>query len=532
MDISKKISVYKLKLEEKLCQYLNLVKEIKYPFISITEEDVKNIIAEFYGENSYDYYLKGKNKIKAAVKSLIDYYYEELSTLIKNNTEKVECSFINVTIDKTIIEKFRCKLDICREQAKKQEIKSKNSKKFNFSYEKTLEINKLYSIIEKLEKSDFLTEIDKLFREYNINIELQENSTIGEESYSKLKKIHEKYLKLLTDDDYERIYIDGNEKIKMMINRKKKYDALDELYYKIAEEIDIIKVRLDVELDFGGIKENMVTNMLENELQNLGITPADEEKRKILYDLAKERSKRVRSITNCGNTEKLYKNLLEYVDITSINKKINGSTDNIIKEKFTVRSIEGDEYFMIPFPIVLNVKYGEDSVYITSGQVIKDMVILAGGYRLSEYLSFRSLESFKDKNQTKVSYIIQLEILNVYDEPDYLIVLNSNTASKNTKMEKMMYEEIRDSFSPVVRFLLSIKQNREFIICNLGFEEEVGVSDKDIIKEFIEYYKIYEAFIRVIEHLNREINTKNNIINILDSMTGNLDDKILFFKYF
>ena len=110
------------------------------------------------------------------------------------------------------------------------------------------------------------------------------------------------------------------------------------------------------------------------------------------------------------------------------------------------------------FPIVKCKR--EDSVYITSGQVVKDMVILAGGYRLSEYLSFRSLESFKDKNQTKVSYIIQLEILNVYDEPDYLIVLNSNTASKNTKMEKMMYEEIPDSFSPVVRFLLSIKQNR------------------------------------------------------------------------
>ena len=32
----------------------------------------------------------------------------------------------------------------------------------------------------------------------------------------------------------------------------------------------------------------MVTNMLENEIQNLGITPADEEKRKILYELAKE----------------------------------------------------------------------------------------------------------------------------------------------------------------------------------------------------------------------------------------------------
>ena len=60
MDISKKISVYKLKLEEKLCQYLNLVKEIKYPFISITEEDVKNIIADFNEENSYDDYLKGR----------------------------------------------------------------------------------------------------------------------------------------------------------------------------------------------------------------------------------------------------------------------------------------------------------------------------------------------------------------------------------------------------------------------------------------------------------------------------------------
>ena len=46
---------------------------------------------------------------------------------------------------------------------------------------------KLYSIIEN-GKPDFLIEIDQLFREYNINIELQENSTIGEESYSKQKK--------------------------------------------------------------------------------------------------------------------------------------------------------------------------------------------------------------------------------------------------------------------------------------------------------------------------------------------------------